>query len=115
MEFPTWIQGWTAPKWSTGEGMMYGLGSHTIDQTLQLFGRPSKITAFLRSLRGVESEIDDSFTIVLRYDGKNGNKNSNKDLLATVSTTMVNPMQAPLKCLIRGSKFCFSSSPNDVR
>lgn len=102
VEFPTWIQGWTQPKYSPGEGMLFGLGSHTIDQTLQLFGRPSRITAFIRALRGVESEIDDTFTVILRYDGKNGNPHANKDLQCIVSTTMVTPMQAPLKCLIRG-------------
>jgi predicted dehydrogenase len=107
IEFPTWINGWTAPKYSDGEGMLFGLGSHTIDQTLQLFGPPARITAFIRALRGADSEIEDSFTVIMAYDGKNGNPRSNKHLLCTVSTTMVTPMQAPIKCLIRGMEGSF--------
>lgn len=82
--------------------MLFGLGSHTIDQTLQLFGTPSRITAFIRCLRGVDSEVEDSFTVILGYDGRNGNPRAHKDLLCLVQTTMVTPMQAPLKCMIRG-------------
>jgi len=97
--------------------MTFGLGSHTIDQTLQLFGRPSKITAMLRALRDVDSEVEDSFTVILRYDGKNGNPRANKDLLCLVQTTMVTPMQAPLKCMIRGmngSYIKFGTDPQEA-
>lgn len=81
-----------------GEGMMYGVGSHSIDQALVLFGRPSSVTAFLRSLRGVESEIDDTFTIILQYDGEQ------KDLLVTIKTTIVSPMVDQLKTFVRGTE-----------
>lgn len=64
-DFPTWIASWTSPKYSPGQGMLFGLGSHTIDRALTLFGLPSSVMAFHRSLRGIESEVNDSFTIIL--------------------------------------------------
>ncbi|KAG4435161.1 hypothetical protein IFR05_009361 [Cadophora sp. M221] len=36
-DFPTWIASWTSPKCSPGQEMLFGLGSHTIDQALTLF------------------------------------------------------------------------------
>lgn len=76
--------------------MMFGLGSHTIDQALLLFGRPESVTGFYRSLRGVESATDDSFTIILQYGGEQ------KNLLVTVKTSVVATMQQPLKYFVRG-------------
>lgn len=76
--------------------MMFGLGSHTLDQALVLFGRPSNITGFYRSLRGIESEVDDAFTILLQYEGEQ------KNLLVTVKTSVVSTMQYPLKFFVRG-------------
>lgn len=73
--------------------MMFGLGSHTLDQALILFGRPTSVTAFQRSLRGVKSETDDTFTILLQYED---------DLLVTVKTSVVATMQHPLKYFCRG-------------
>ncbi|KAL4241475.1 Gfo/Idh/MocA family oxidoreductase [Abortiporus biennis] len=49
-------------------GLVYDLAAHTIDQALVLFGRPSKITAFVENLRGIgHEEVDDNFTITLHY------------------------------------------------
>jgi len=96
VDFPFWISGWKSPDWSPGQGMMYGLGSHTIDQALLLFGRPASITGFYRSLRGVESKTDDTFTIILQYSGEK------KNLVVTVKTSVVTAMQYPLKYFIRG-------------
>lgn len=56
------------------------------------------MTAFFRVQRGIESEVEDSFTIILQYDG------SHKDLLVTVKTCVVSPMARQLKFWIRGSK-----------
>ena len=44
-----------------GAGQLYNLGSHIIDQVVSLFGRPSKVTAFLENVRQLgPSEVDDS-------------------------------------------------------
>ncbi|EIN10590.1 NAD(P)-binding protein [Punctularia strigosozonata HHB-11173 SS5] len=49
-------------------GLTYDLGSHLLDQTLVLFGRPEKITAFIQNVRGLGHEdVDDCFTIFLHY------------------------------------------------
>lgn len=81
--------------------MMFGLGSHTIDQALVLFGRPSSVIAFLRSNRGMESDIDDTFTIILQYSGEQ------KSLLVTIKTTVVTHMKDQLKYFVRGTKGTF--------
>jgi predicted dehydrogenase len=43
-----------------GNGMVFGFGSHLIDQALQLFGRPEKLTAFVSSVRGIGVDLDDA-------------------------------------------------------
>ncbi|KAG6832940.1 hypothetical protein H0H92_004824 [Tricholoma furcatifolium] len=49
-------------------GQTYDLGSHIIDQALVLFGRPEKLTAFVRNARAIGSpEVDDSFDIYFHY------------------------------------------------
>lgn len=76
--------------------MMFGIGSHTFDQALLLFGRPASITGFYRSLRGIESKVDDAFTVILQYSG------AQKNLIVTVKTSVVTKMEYPLKYFIRG-------------
>lgn len=82
---------------------MYGLGTHSLDQTLLLFGKPKSVTAFLRVLRegGADGAVDDSFTIVLQYDGEH------KDLIATVKTTVISPMTKQIKYWVRGTNGSF--------
>ncbi|KAJ8523427.1 hypothetical protein ONZ45_g26 [Pleurotus djamor] len=49
-------------------GQLYDLGTHIIDQTLVLFGRPAKLTAFVQNTRGIgHPDIDDTFTIYMQY------------------------------------------------
>jgi len=98
LEMPEWIKGWTSKERTPGDGMAFGLGTHSIDQVLKLFGRPASVTAFLRVLRGVDSEIDDSFTIILQYGG------DQKHLLVTVKTTVVSLMKDQIELLVRGTE-----------
>lgn len=51
-----------------GSGILYNLGSHMIDQTMVLFGVPKSVTADLSTQRP-GGDIDDSYHIVLQYDG----------------------------------------------
>ncbi|KAL2021629.1 hypothetical protein VTK56DRAFT_6982 [Thermocarpiscus australiensis] len=95
---PNWISGWTGKEYRPGEGMMFALGTHTIDQALYLFGRPTSVTGFLRSNRGVESDVDDTFTIILQYSGKQRN------LLVTVKTAIVTHMKDQLRFFVRGTR-----------
>lgn len=104
LDNPEWVQKWTSPELEPGEGMMYGLGTHSIDQTLLLFGLPTSVTAFLRVLRmeGAEQASDDSFTIILQYGGLQ------KDLIVTVKTTIVSPQPKQLKFWVRGMNGSFT-------
>lgn len=52
-----------------GAGILWDLGPHMIDQTLQLFGRPSEIYAFCSASRA-SSEADDMFELQLIYSDK---------------------------------------------
>lgn len=49
-----------------GVGSLYDLGSHLIDQALQLFGMPQRLWADIRSFRD-GSEVDDYFDLKLFY------------------------------------------------
>lgn len=77
------------------------LGTHSLDQALVLFGRPKSVTGFFRVQRDAESEVEDSFTIILQYNG------AQKDLLVTVKTSVITPMAQQLKQLVRGTKGSF--------
>ena len=64
------------------------------------------MTGFFRAQRGIESEVEDSFTIILQYDGLQ------RDLLVTVKTSVTTPMEQQFKYLFRGTegsylKVCF--------
>jgi predicted dehydrogenase len=49
-------------------GILYDLGSHLIDQALQLFGKPKSIFADIRRQRN-GSPVDDYFDVQLFYEG----------------------------------------------
>ena len=102
LDNPDWVKGWTDPGYVPGSGMLYGLGTHSIDQTLLLFGLPKSITAFTQAHR-MDSETDDTFTVILQYSGEQ------KKLLCTIKTTIVSPvpMEKALKYWVRGSKGAF--------
>lgn len=63
-----------------------------------MFGRPASVTGFLRSNRGIVSDVDDTFTIILQYGG------DQKDLTVTVKTAIVTHMKNQLKFFIRGTE-----------
>ncbi|WP_178987164.1 Gfo/Idh/MocA family oxidoreductase [Winogradskyella schleiferi] len=52
-----------------GVGSLYDLGSHIIDQALQLFGMPKSVFASLDAFRD-NSEVGDYFDVKLYYDTK---------------------------------------------
>ena len=49
-----------------GTGVLYDLGSHLIDQALQLFGKPEAVFADIAIMRAV-SQVDDYFELLLYY------------------------------------------------
>lgn len=50
-----------------GTGLLYDLGSHLIDQAIQLFGMPGKVFADVRIVREI-SKVEDYFELILFYD-----------------------------------------------
>ncbi len=50
-----------------GSGSLYDLGSHLIDQALQLFGMPQMIFADIKAMRPI-SKVDDYFEILFYYE-----------------------------------------------
>lgn len=50
-----------------GTGNLYDLGSHLIDQALQLFGLPKAVFADIFPIRAI-SKVDDYFELILFYD-----------------------------------------------
>ncbi|KAF5025493.1 hypothetical protein F66182_2398 [Fusarium sp. NRRL 66182] len=99
-ESPPWLSHFGS-KYTPGSGMAFGIAVHSLDQALALFGRPKSVTGFFRVQRDAESEVEDSFTIILQYDG------AQKDLLVTVKTSVTTPMARQLKQLVRGTKGSF--------
>ena len=51
---------------TAGTGALYDLGSHLIDQALQLFGKPQALFADIRIIRPA-SQVDDYFELLLYY------------------------------------------------
>jgi predicted dehydrogenase len=96
---PSWVVGNTNVDLKPGDGMGLGIGSHSLDQALALFGRPSTVTGFFRALRPVpKSRSEDSFTILLEYAGDDDAARR----LVTVKTKIYTKMYPPLKYLVSG-------------
>ncbi len=64
--FRNFLQDSWKEKTESKTGTLYNLGSHVIDQALQLFGLPLSIYADVRAMR-TGSLVDDSFDLFLHY------------------------------------------------
>lgn len=90
-----------APSWRTdisrpGNGPVFDLGTHLLDQVVVLFGLPRSVTGFLLQQRqGPESNGADSFTIVLKYEG---------EMVVNVKSAVISAEQEQLRFWIRGHK-----------
>ncbi|KAL1893950.1 hypothetical protein Sste5346_006091 [Sporothrix stenoceras] len=96
-----WVMNWTDRAYTPGRGIVFELGTHTIDQALTLFGKPAAVTAFFRTLRGMDSDIHDTFQLVLEYDGPQ------KDLVVTVKTAIVSVLKDQLRFALKGTEGTF--------
>jgi len=86
-----------------GTGLLYDLGSHLIDQALQLFGSPREVTGFLASQRD-NSRITDSFQVILHYE----------KVKVTLKSGML--VKAPLpKYIVLGTQGTFVKYGQDVQ
>lgn len=102
LDSPDWVLKWASVDYVPGEGLLCALGSHSIDQTLLLFGLPKSVTAFSRVLRmDGAGAVEDSFTIILQYDG------NKKDLISTIKTTIATPQAKQVKYWLRSTNGSF--------
>ena len=90
-------------KPAPGNGAIYDLGSHLLDQIVCLFGVPDRVTAFLGSQRSVTAEdvgaVEDSFTVLLHYD--------QRGLIAIAKAGVVSAMPRQLRFWVRGTEGSF--------
>ncbi|CAG8034114.1 unnamed protein product [Penicillium salamii] len=107
--FERHVPGVPGSAWRTkempGGGAIYDLGAHLIDQTVQLFGLPKRITAFLGNQREGVSGSDDSFTVLMHYDG----------FLATAKAAVVSPQEKQLRFWVRGTQGTYMKHHFDVQ
>ncbi|KAL4927246.1 uncharacterized protein BDV17DRAFT_267136 [Aspergillus undulatus] len=97
-ESPPWLGQMNKKEYTPGDGHLFALGAHTFDQALTLFGRPTSVTAFLRAQRGIESDVEDSYTVILQYGG------DQRNLLVTVKSEVITPLRRQLKLFVRGGE-----------
>jgi scyllo-inositol 2-dehydrogenase (NADP+) len=92
-----------------GGGQLYDLGTHIIDQALQLFGTPEKITANIRTERD-RALNDDAFDIRLGYIGE-----TEKNLTVWLRSTMTAAIAGPRFTLhgTEGSFVKFGMDPQE--
>ncbi|KAG8743125.1 hypothetical protein FRC12_015127 [Ceratobasidium sp. 428] len=85
-----------------GAGHTFDLGPHLIDQVLQLFGRPNRLTGFIQNIRGFGGPaVDDTFLIHFHYDRQPF------PVRATVAASSLSAKKAQLRFNVRGTKGSF--------
>lgn len=96
-----------AKKWketvAPANGILYDLGSHLIDQSIYLFGKPNKVYGEVFTQRA-GSEIDDAFDIILDY-GK---------LRVTLKSSLMVKSQGP-KYVINGTLGTYTKFGLDIQ
>ncbi|MGJ1263783.1 Gfo/Idh/MocA family protein [Sphingobacterium spiritivorum] len=100
-----------------GSGILYDLGSHLLDQTISLFGKPKSVTKILSNNRP-KSKVDDYACLLLNY-GKG------LSVFITVSLMVANPQKSFVLHALKGSfvkersdvqeqQLLAGMSPNDI-
>ncbi|KAI1612025.1 NAD binding Rossmann fold oxidoreductase [Exophiala viscosa] len=81
-----------------GNGAVYDLGTHLMDQVIHLFGMPQRVTGFVGSQRESNpTGLEDSCTVLLHYP----------QMLVTVKAGVVSPEVKQLRYWVRGVKGSF--------
>ncbi|KAG6837962.1 hypothetical protein H0H93_008356 [Arthromyces matolae] len=102
-----------------GNGQTYDLGTHLIDQTLTLFGRPKKITAFIQNLRGIGNlSLDDSLALatqfIIHFHYPRG-PDRPYPLTAILKCSILSARSQQLRFVVRGTKGTFVKYGLDVQ
>jgi len=89
-----------------GNGAIYDLGTHLIDQVYHLLGMPTAVTGFIGTQRlDAEGGSHDSFTVLLHYE----------KMLVTAKAGVVSPHVRQLRYWIRGTKGSYHKFHLDVQ
>jgi predicted dehydrogenase len=91
-------------KSRAGNGVMYDLGSHLLDQTISLFGKPRSMTK-IQSRHREKSTVDDYAALILTYDG-------GLNVFITASLLVANPQKS---FVLHGTKGSFIKDRTDVQ
>ena len=101
-------------------GAVYDLGTHLLDQVLELYGKPTYVTGFVYDQRvypdGRESAGGDSFTAILQYTN-NAFASQRPTLTVTVKATVVSAMapETQLRYLVKGTKATWEKRGVDIQ
>lgn len=92
---------------SLGNGLVYDLGVHLMDQIVVAFGLPVKVTAIVGTpYEGRTAEHEDAFTILLQYpDG----------MVATAKVSVISPEERQLRYWVRGTKASYKKFDLDCQ
>ncbi|RAL13073.1 NAD binding Rossmann fold oxidoreductase [Aspergillus homomorphus CBS 101889] len=89
-----------------GHGAIYDLGIHLLDQAVQLFGLPARVTGVVGSQREhTPAGLEDAFTVLLHYPG----------LLVTAKSTVVSAEEDQLRFWVRGDKGSYKKFHVDIQ
>lgn len=95
------------PEWARFRGgQMFELGSHIIDQMIQLMGRPDRITPFLKKHGPFKDNLTDNTIAVFEFPGAmgvvigsaldpNGNRYRSFVVNGTLGTATMSPIEPP--------------------
>ncbi|KZT20780.1 NAD-P-binding protein [Neolentinus lepideus HHB14362 ss-1] len=110
--YRTFLKGTWKDRAAPGTGLVYDLGSHLIDQALVLFGRPTKITAFIQNVRGIgDPNVDDCFTIYFHYTPFPPNRPHS---LTVILRSHILSVSAPqLRWVVRGTQGTYTKYGSD--
>ena len=103
-------------KQAPGTGAVYDVGTHLMDQVVELFGMPLSVTAFVGSQRVGQGEgmLEDSCTVLLKYQRKEDGKGG-LGLLVTVKAAVVSCEEKQLRYWVRGEKGSWKKFGLDVQ
>ncbi|KAF3937556.1 hypothetical protein ABW19_dt0204390 [Dactylella cylindrospora] len=98
-----------------GNGILYDLGSHLIDQILYLFGLPDWLWAHTDNQKQSDPlSIDDSFSLYLYYSA-NPSFNGGKPLTVELKSSMISPVEKQSRWIVKGWKGTFKKFGMDVQ
>ncbi len=91
-------------KGRAGNGVLYDLGSHLLDQAISLFGKPKSVTK-IQSCHRTHSQVDDYGTLLLIYE-------QGLNVFITTSLLVANPQKS---FVLHGDRGSYVKDRTDVQ